>query len=284
MKIALATCDDVDHAVGIDDALIASLQALGHDVSSPSWTSRQVLWHRFDVVIVRTTWDWYHDPEKFRDWIARVAMRTKMLNPPTCLQWGLDKRFLLDLAAAGVPVVPTLAMNVPDIKRATTWARHNGYEKLVLKPSLSAGAIGIEIVNSENLGDRLPLNWPSQGVRLIQPYFKSIETIGELSIIIINGTVGYAVCKRPKPGDFRIQAEWGGRTISMVPPASAITVAKAAYAALAGEPFYARIDLVVDDEGQYRVIEAEVVEPDLFFNHVPEAAETLAKAITAWLV
>ncbi len=283
MKIALATCDDVDHATGVDDALVASLKTLGHDVSSPAWTSRDVLWHRFDVVMVRTTWDWYHDPEKFRDWIARVAMRTKMLNPPTCLQWGLDKRFLLDLAAAGVPVVPTLAMHVPDIKRAQTWAKHYGYEKLVLKPSLSAGAVGIVVTATIDLSEFLPLNWPSQGVRLVQPYFKSIETLGELSIIIINDVVSHAVCERPKPGDFRIQSEWGGRTIRMVPPASAVAVAKAAYAALAGAPFYARIDLVVDDEGHYRVIEAEVVEPDLFFSHVPEAAETLAKATTAWL-
>ena len=283
MKIALASCVGNLKAATVDTALVASLTKLGHDVSSPAWNSVDILWHRFDAVVVRTTWDWYQDPGLFRSWIARVAMRTTLLNPPMTLQWGLDKLHLLDLAAAGVPVIPTLSMNTADVERVQQWAKYHGYQKLVLKPSLSAGAIGIEVIETAALNDRLPMNWPAYGVRLVQPYFKSIETIGELSIIMINGAVSHAVCKRPKSGDFRIQSEWGGRNIGMDPPASAVAVATAACAAMPGALLYARIDLVTDADGQYRVIEVEVVEPDLFFPQYPEAAETLAKAITSRL-
>jgi hypothetical protein len=44
---------------------------------------------------------------------------------------------------------------------------------------------------------------------MVQPYLRSVESHGELSVIVIDGVVTHAINKLPKHGDFRCQPEWG---------------------------------------------------------------------------
>jgi glutathione synthase/RimK-type ligase-like ATP-grasp enzyme len=278
MKLVLASCATRADAVIADAPLVAALQARDVQVETRSWNDTSVLWHRYDAIVIRTTWDWHVDVGAFASWLDRVQVRTRLLNPPQTLVWGLDKRFLLDLAASNVPVVPTLALSVPDAARVKRWAAHHGFDALILKPSLSAGSIGVVRTLASDVEAALAQHWPQQGVRLVQPYLRTIETHGETSIVFIDGVLSHSVCKTPKLGEFRIQQQFGGSYTFIEADAASRSVASAALAAIPGDPVIARIDMLHDGTG-YRVIEAEVIEPDLYFGAAPAAADRLAQAL-----
>jgi glutathione synthase/RimK-type ligase-like ATP-grasp enzyme len=278
MKIAIATCAGRDDTAIADAPLIAALETLGMETQSCVWNDSSLSWHRFEAVVVRTTWDWHANVAAFGTWIQRVSARARMLNSPQTLGWGLDKRFLLDLAASDVPVVPTLALVEADAPRVRQWAIHHGFNELVLKPSLSAGSRGVVRVMLPEIDTALPTDWPQQGVRLVQPYYDSVETRGEVSLIFFDGMFSHAVRKTPKNGDFRIQHQYGGTYAPWQADELAVHTANAAMAVIPGRPVLARIDML-HDGARYRVIEAEVVEPDLYFDHAPKAPTMLAQAI-----
>jgi glutathione synthase/RimK-type ligase-like ATP-grasp enzyme len=278
MKLAIATCAGREDAPIADAPLLSALRALDVTVEARIWNDASVLWHRFDAIVIRTTWDWHVNAVAFANWLDRVQVRTRLLNPPLTLAWGLDKRFLLDLAASNVPVVPTLALAAPDAARVRCWATHHGYQELVLKPSLSAGSRGVVRVMLSDIETALVQDWPQQGVRLVQAYVRSIENDGEVSLIFIEGELSHGVRKTPRIGDFRIQQQFGGTYTSWNPDDAALAVASAAVAAIPGAPLIARIDMLHDGSG-YRVIEAEVIEPDLYFSTAPDTPHLLAQAI-----
>jgi glutathione synthase/RimK-type ligase-like ATP-grasp enzyme len=277
MKIAIATCTGRDDAAAADAPLLAAFEAAGAQVQSCVWNDSRQSWHRFDAVVVRTTWGWHVDVAAFGTWIERVSARTRLLNSPQTLGWGLDKRFLLDLAASDVPVVPTLALVAPDAPRVRQWAIHHGFNELVFKPSLSAGSIGVVRVMLPDVAAALETDWPQQGVRLVQPYYESVESFGEVSLIFFDGAFSHAVRKHPQDGDFRVQRQYGGSYAPWQADELALHTANAAMAVIPGRPLLARIDML-HDGARYRVIEAEVVEPDLYFGHAPEAPTRLAQA------
>ena len=85
--------------------------------------------------------------------------------------------------------------------------------------------------------------------------------------------------KRAAKGDFRVQREFGGTFETMSRPTP--RVLEAAERALRGAPgdsLYARVDGVIKD-GELVVTELELLEPSLFLDAEPGAAERFAEAI-----
>jgi glutathione synthase/RimK-type ligase-like ATP-grasp enzyme len=287
MTIAVVTCArsaDVraDAIAAADAPVVAALSRLGLEAERVPWRS-SVDWSAFEAVLVRTTWDWWDDPAAFRAWITARGQDSHLLNSAATLHWGLDKRFLQRLGGAGVPVLPTLVLAPDEAAPADVarWARHHGWDRLVVKPSLSAGSVGVVVIPADEGAIAASAGRPlAEGaVALAQPYLPSIEQAGELSLIFLDGTFSHAVRKRPKSGDFRVQIQYGATYALEQPDPAARAVADAVLAVVPGAPVLARVDLVWDTEGQPRVIEIEAVEPDLYFDQCPQAADRLAHAV-----
>ena len=117
------------------------------------------------------------------------------------------------------------------------------------------------------------------GKALIQPFMSRIQREGELSLAWIDGRVAHAVQKTPGPGDFRVQVEHGGSNVRVHPPDDALELAKKCIAALPVEPVYARVDCVRNDGGVLRLMELELIEPELMFEWAPESAASLADVL-----
>lgn len=113
---------------------------------------------------------------------------------------------------------------------------------------------------------------------MVQPYLPSLEAEGELSLIYIDGELSHAVRKRPAPGDFRVQSIWDGTVEPTKPNPKAIEIAATALAHLDEPPLYARIDLVAGQDEDLRLIELELIEPNLYLSTHPPAAAALAEA------
>jgi hypothetical protein len=105
----------------------------------------------------------------------------------------------------------------------------------------------------------------SDGDVVVQPYYRSVDDYGELSMIFIDGELTHAV-RRPAEELAAVTEEDRA-------------VANTALRAIMEPTLYARVDLVRDDAGTMRLLELELVEPSLFFELAPRAAARLARAI-----
>jgi hypothetical protein len=303
-----------------DDRLMApALDRVDIDTEIAVWTDPRIAWERYDLIVIRSCWDYHADLSRWLDWIDTVdepgrRPASRLWNPATVLRWNARKTYLLDLAALDVPVVPTCWLAGADLVSSAALTRallSTTWEDLICKPAVSAGAWGTYCLRRQTssrweavLAAALP-DLARRGPVLVQPYLPQIVEGGEWSLIFFDGQLSHTVLKRPAPGDFRVQEKHGGTTIAAVPPLPLVDVAHqvldaaAQVTAQAGSatsprvrdvaPFlYARVDLV-ESAGPPMLMELEVTEPALFLGTAPaaglqpSAADRVAAAIAARL-
>lgn len=282
MNVALvtATVEGLDFVADVDAALATALHARGAEVAQPRWDDPDVDWAAFDVAVVRTTWDYPQRRDEFLAWAVDAGQRTRLWNPADVLRWNTHKSYLLELEERGAPVVPTAWLGRGDRVVLDDLLRARGWERAVVKPAVGAGASGLARVEPGDPAAQGHLDREvAVGDVMVQPYLASVETSGELSVVVVDGEVSHAVRKRPSGGDFRIQEEFGGRyeVVDLDPDTAAL--ARWIVEATGHELLYARVDLLEDDLGQPQLAELEATEPDLYLRHVPAAADRVADAV-----
>ncbi len=245
------------------------------------WDDAGVDWAGFALVVVRSVWDYTRRRDELLDWAERVAALVPLANPPQVLRWNSDKRYLLDLERAGVPVVPT-AIAAPG--EPVAWPEG----EVVVKPTVSAGSIDTdrypEARRAEAQAHVARLHADGR-TAMVQPYLSAVESRGETALVYLDGAMVHTVRKGPMlmPGLVTV----GGLFVEEdIRPAVAgeaeRRVARKALAAIPGQEaplLYARVDVVFTDDGEPLLLELELVEPSLFLAHAPGVAEALARAI-----
>ena len=285
MSVAFAT-SEAWSTLTPDDRLAAdALIRRGIDVVPAVWSDPSVPWTSHDAIVIRSTWDYHLRPSEFGAWIDMLEQDgCAVWNPCPLLRWNANKRYLADLEARGVPIVPTawIPVATPAALRDVMEAR--GWNDVVVKPAISATAYGTRRVTrgDAELGAALPETGASQGEVLVQPFLSEIETAGEWSLMFLGGSFSHAVRKRPTPGDFRVQSEYGGSAVAQRAPPSVIAAAERVLAAVDGPWLYARVDGVEAGDG-FRLMELEMLEPLLFLKTDAGAAARFASAILAAL-
>jgi glutathione synthase/RimK-type ligase-like ATP-grasp enzyme len=253
-----------------------ALTAAGAEVEPIVWTEAAKL-SAFDLVLPLLVWGYHLEYSRWLDLLDRADReRWRMVNPPALLRWNGDKAYLAELADLGVSTVPTLAVESccdADLEEAR---RRFGSAWLVVKPPISASAMG-----THRLGPNDDLPPGSRGrPMIIQPLIEEIARTGEFSLMVFDGDYSHAVVKRPKAGDFRVQEHHGGVTLPCPsPPAGSIELAQAALAAAPALAAYARVDIVPDDQGVLRIMELELIEPSLFLDHAPDDGAGFTRSI-----
>src|SRR3954462_6660004 len=97
--VTAAAARDIDEDMS---ALESALRAAGADVTIAEW-DRPHDWSRFDVALLRSTWDYPQRLAEFFDWATAVSQTTKLLNPLPLVKGSSDKHYLADLAEREVP-------------------------------------------------------------------------------------------------------------------------------------------------------------------------------------
>jgi glutathione synthase/RimK-type ligase-like ATP-grasp enzyme len=283
-RVAFATSGA--YASGSDDdrRLVAPLAARGLHAEPVVWNDPAVAWTRYAAVVLRSTWDYHLDPLPFLAWIARLeAAGVLLLNPAAVVRWNADKRYLRDLEARGIPIVPTELIAKGDARPLTTLAAARGWERVVVKPAVSASAHETWL-SAAPIAPADEMRYSAQDAThglLVQEFVSAIRTEGEWSLQFFNARFSHAVRKLPRAGDYRVQGEHGGVSKREAPEAWLVAAARAVFDALpfpAAACAYARVDGVATG-GRFLLMELELVEPSLFLAQDPRAAERFAATI-----
>ncbi|MEL7538534.1 MAG: hypothetical protein AAFZ58_02705 [Pseudomonadota bacterium] len=266
-----------------DELAIEPLAQLGVAVDTLSWR-RDIDWDSYDWVVVRSCWDYQTDVAAFLETLARIdASGARLANPLRTMRANVDKRYLGELEQAGVPIVPTRYGSGLDRNTLDSLLANTDRRKSVIKPVVSAGSHNTFVLSSAMsaseraavVGAHKASDW------MLQPFVDAVVDEGEYSVFLFDGVVSHAILKTPKDNDFRVQEEFGGHIREVTPTPALLDAATHAYRALGERLLYARIDLVEVD-GRYCLMEAELIEPSLYLRYSDIAADRFAKACVSW--
>lgn len=278
-RIAIATCARQPALTPSDAVFAKALAARGAEAIAAPWNGDLAPFETADAVIIRSTWDYFPVPDEFRAWLRRLEGRDRVFNPPALMRWNMGKLYLLELADAGVRIPPTIE-TAPDAGALAAAMDTLSLERAIVKPIHGGTASGLSLVDRRDARGLEAAALSLGGPGLVQTFLPEIADPGETSFVFIDGGFSHAVVKRPKAGDIRVQSDHGGSVEKVSPPPWAIDEAARILALCPGEALYARIDAIVSD-GALTLMEAELVEPELFFVQAPEAAERLADALVS---
>lgn len=264
MLIALVTCARLPRLTEDDQLLAAALRDGGAEPRAAVWDDADVDWASFDAVILRSTWDYHLRIDEFLAWLDRLdGCGARVWNPVPVVRWNTNKGYLRDL---DVPRVPTAFVSRGG--DTGTAMREHGWRRAVVKPAVSATAFETHVVEHGEIARRDVL---------VQPFIEEVIREGEWSLLFFGGEYSHAVLKRAKPGDFRVQNDFGGTSEVLDPGADVIAQASRMLANVPST-LYARVDGVVID-GVFTLMELELIEPGLYLGMHAEAPERLARAV-----
>ena len=277
MRIGFVTCKvlpepDVDESVLLD-----ACSACGVDFGLVPWDSGGAP-DGYDFLVLRSCWNYHVDIAAFLDWLAVVERQVTVVNPPDIVRWNADKRYLADLAAKGVPTVPTVWVDRRNGTSVTRSAAELGVDKIVVKPTVSAASWKTKAFASEQFdeSERFLSGILTDRDAMVQPFLSSVETIGERSVVWIDGEVTHAIIKKP-----RFSGEEESVSEAVEPTVHERELVANAISGFEVRLLYARLDLMLDDAGEWRVSELELIEPSLFLSQHSPALSRFVAALKA---
>lgn len=263
----------------VRDRLVSALAEGGLTARSEAWTDHVDSADGLagaDLVLPLVAWGYHRDHARWMQACATwQAAGLPMMNPAAVLAWNSDKSYLKRLGEAGVPIPPTLWSEQITPQQVADAFDALGTDALVVKPRVSGGGW-----QTTRLARGETLNETPDGPALIQPFIAALETEGELSLLFFGGRFSHAVRKRPRAGEFRIQQQFGGLYAPEADPdPAALALAERVLATVGEELLYARIDLARGAEGEWLLMEAELIEPDFYLNHAPDGGQAFVTAV-----
>ncbi|HEX6063164.1 MAG TPA: hypothetical protein VFZ04_03035 [Longimicrobiales bacterium] len=279
MRIALATAAYLPNGSDDDQVLIAAMRSAGLTPISVIW-DQPADWHSFDVVVLRSIWDYHLKYQRFLEWLDHLDRNgVTVYNSTDVVRWNADKRYMLELEQRGVRITPTVLSATGDERDLAEIARETGWRHLVVKPTVAS--TGYETWMTEapvtpSAEKRLREQRARMNV-LVQEFASGVHA-GEVSMVFLNGEYSHSVIKRAAGDEFRVHIEHGGTVESVEPGPAQIEWARSVVGTIERPWVYARVDAVNDSSGPM-VMELELLDPELFFKYDADAANQFIRAI-----
>jgi glutathione synthase/RimK-type ligase-like ATP-grasp enzyme len=279
-RCAFLTMEDLTGFFAYDSLAFEPLGRLGWMVDEIPWSRPRVDWKQYDAVVIRSTWDYQRQPEKFLRALEEIeASGTKLFNPLEVCRWNMDKRYLLDLQRKGVTILPTIWPESIGQAELRSWGQNLRSARLVIKPVVSANADDTHIISVDQPDciDKLKAVFHSRPF-MVQPFVESIQSQGEYSLFYFGGQFSHTINKIPQAGDFRVQEEHGGLVCSVEASQIMQVAAQTVIDQLGERLLYARVDLVLWDSAP-ALMEVELIEPSLYFSFDAHSPGRFAQAL-----
>ena len=287
--IVLVTCDQT-HGTHADDLVLKqALEQEGYQIDIVSWRDGAYAWQRVALLIIRSTWDYVLDRSAFFAWLARREEEgIPIVNASDLLLWNSDKRYLRDLAASSIPILPTVwcMPQTHEVMLGLLTIALRAWSSLIIKPAVGSGSLGLRHVHTidEGMAHLASLFSAQQFCVLLQPFLSAFVDEGEYSLIFLGNQYSHAVRKRtrtmavletPSPSATNVTP------LDEIPP-GALELARQVIAFLHRDLLFARVD-VICHEGRWCVNEFELFEPQLFLNDAPSSVERAKQVVERWL-
>ena len=273
----------MDHCEGhqIYDHLIEPpLEKAGWHVDTLSWRSK-TNWSDYQLVMIRSPWDYVQAVDQFLAVLHTIeSSGAHLANPSHIVRWNIDKSYLRELATRGVLTIPTLWRDEIDGQQIESFFELLQSQEIIVKPCISASARGTYRLTpgkARTLADELAIFFHQRPL-MVQPFVTQVLQEGEFSLIYFDHEHSHTILKTPKPGDFRVQEEWGGQIKRVQPDPALIRAATQVMDAINQSLLYARLDFVRTSDG-FALIEAELIEPSLYFNLDQGSPQRFADAV-----
>ena len=284
-SVALVTCRE---ALGIDydmPLLLEAVRAAGIAVDEVCWDDESIDWSTYNHVVIRSTWDYHRRYDEFMQWVHSVSSVSTMSNSLDVITWNTDKHYLAEVAAMGLPVVPTVFIE----------PGHDGWPDqvhdllahgdVVVKPAISAGSNDTERHSNIDAAQKhISELLSAHRSVMLQPYMADVDVESETGLVFIDGKFSHAFAKgallaqeKNMSGGLYAEEEIGVRQ----PTAEQLLIGERAVKWLTsrfGNLLYARVDLLPTAQGPV-IIEIELTEPSLYLLLRPDAAPELAHAL-----
>lgn len=264
-----------------DQYVLDALAAKGLTVDKKDWADPAFDWSTTKTILFRSTWDYFHRINEFNAFLEKASQQTRFINAADQIAWNIDKHYLLDLEKKGIPIVESLFIPKGSFETLTQLHAEKNWNDTVLKPTISGAGRHTYRLHKGNYADHEELfkSLIAQEDFILQPFQKNIVIHGEVSYVIIDGKYSQAIHKFAKRGEFRVQDDFGGSHFVYAPLEEEISLAEQIVQTCDPIPLYARVDLIWNNDEQLTLTELELIEPELWFRHKPEAATELADAI-----
>lgn len=240
------------------------------------WDEADLAQQGFDFAVIRTCWDYTGRAGEFMSALeAHERAGLRVLNSPQVVRWNARKTYLKDLGASAIETVWADHADARAVAQAFDML---DAAEVVVKPQVGAGSVHT-VRLKRNAWSEADLIEAPPGPAMIQPYLRAIETEGERSLFWFGGVYSHAIRKVPQAGSWLANIPGKTSFVAESPPPAALEAAEAARARAPEDLLYVRIDLVLGDDGAWRVIEIEAIEPYLFLDFAPEGAARFVDAI-----
>lgn len=274
--------DALTQNVLLEDQLVEeALQQKGLTTCRVNWDNTDFDWASAKALLFRATWDYFHRFKEFDAWLNKVKEVTELINPYEQIMWNIDKHYLTDLEQKGINIVPTLFIEPRETRTLQEVITASGWKNVILKPAISGGARHTYKLNEQNIAEHEAIfsQLIAEESMLLQPFLDNIIPKGEVSYMTFGGKFSHAILKIAKPGDFRVQDDFGGSVHAYAPNAEEIAFAEKCAAQCTPIPVYARVDVVWDNNNELALAEMEMIEPELWFRMDKNSAHLLADVI-----
>jgi glutathione synthase/RimK-type ligase-like ATP-grasp enzyme len=191
----------------------------------------------------------------------------------------MHKFYLQSFQQHGITIIPSFFIPKACLGKMVSEIPES-WHKMIIKPAISAGSYYTTLFERDDLDTLLTqyLPFSEENDLIIQPFIPQIQDEGEISLVFFDKVYAHAVIKRPKSGDFRIQSQFGGVYSSYLPSSTLLQTATEIVQTIPEDLLYARVDgLMIDD--QFHLMELELVEPDLYFDHAVDVQKIFVDAL-----
>jgi len=272
--IAFVTCRNIPEPDLDESLLLDACRKAGIDCELVPWEDTGIDWSRYDMVVLRSSWNYFERETEFRAWIDSTSKNANVWNGRKLLLDNLDKHYLADLDLLGIPIVPTRF--VSSANELSSMVISETWDSFVVKPTISAGSFMTRKFSVDELPQAscfLGEILQSRGA-MVQKFMGRVADGGEVALIHIDGVLTHGVVKHPR---FVGQDESVSEAFVPTPEQS---VAARRVMNTVREPWlYARVDLMQSDEGQWLLSELELIEPSLFFLQHQPALDRFVEAL-----
>ena len=284
IDVAIASCLTPPEPDPDEEPLLDALRARGVVAEVIPWDAKrngvdgqQPRFQDANLTVLRSTWNYPRAVPAFLRWLEQTSQCTQLVNALPLLMSNYHKEYLLKLEAQGIAVVPTELVRVGESTSiAAVRTRRDWRGPLVVKPAVSAASYETHRVSDDS--DEALRRLSATRDVLVQPYLNSVEQEGEHSVMYIDGEFTHAIRKSPRLAG---ESEHVSQALEIQADQRALAeqVLHTHGQSVSGSPLYARVDMTRGDDGQWVLMELELIEPSLFLLECPLALDRFATAL-----